>query len=48
MLLKNIKGMTATSNILQCQKALASKIQVPCPESLKIHNQGMVWVDLAH
>ena len=46
MLFSNIEGMSTTSTVLRRQKGYASKIQVPCPDVIKIYNQGMGGVDL--
>ena len=46
MLFSNIEGMSTTSTILCRQKGSASKILVPCPDVIKMYNQGIGGVDL--
>ena len=46
MLFSNIEGMSTTSTVLRRQKGSASKIKVPCPDVIKMYNQGMGGVDL--
>ena len=41
MLFSNIGGMSTTSTVLRRQKGSASKIQVACPDVIKMYNQGM-------
>ena len=45
MLFSNIEGMSTTTALRQ-QKGFASKIQVPCPDVIKMYKQGMGGVDL--
>ena len=40
-LFSNIEGMSTTSTVLRRQKGSASKIQVTCPDVIKMYNQGM-------
>ena len=44
MLFSNIEGMSTTSTVLRQQKGSASKIQVPCPDVIKMYKQGMSGV----
>ena len=46
MLFSNIEGMSTISTVLPQQKGSASKIQVPCPDVIKMCNQDMGDVDL--
>ena len=46
MLFSNIEGMSTTSTVLRRQKGSASKIEVPCPDVIKMYNQVMGGVDL--
>ena len=46
MLFSSIEGISTTSPILRRQKGSASKIQVPCPDVIKMYNQGMGGVVL--
>ena len=46
MLFSNIEGMSTISTVLPQQKGSASKIQVPCPDVIKMYNQDMGDVDL--
>ena len=41
MLFINVKGMAAISTVPRRQKGSASKIQVPCPDVIKMYNKGM-------
>ena len=46
MLFSNSEGMSTTSTIFHRQKGSGSKILVPCPDVIKMYNQGMCGVDL--
>ena len=46
MLFSNIEGMSTTSTVLRRQKGSATKIQVLCPDVIKMYNKGMGGVDL--
>ena len=48
MLFSSIEGMSTTSTVLRQQKGSASKIQVPCPDVIKMYNQVMGGVDLIY
>ena len=46
MLFRNVKGMAATSTVPQQHKRSAPKIQVSCPDIIKLHNKGKRGVNL--
>ena len=46
VLSSNVEGMATTSTAPHRQKGSASKIQVPCPDVIKMYNKGMGGVDL--
>ena len=46
MRLSNVEGMTTTSAILQHQRESTSRVQVPCPDVIKMYKQLMGGVDL--
>ena len=46
MLVSNVEGMAAKSTVPHRQKGSASKIEVPCPDIIKIYNKGMGGIDL--
>ena len=46
ILLSNIEVMSTTSTVLRRQKGSESKIQVPCPDVIKMYSHGMGGVDL--
>ena len=46
MVFSNVEGMAATSTAPRRQNGSASKIQVPCPDVIKMYNKGMSGVDL--
>ena len=46
MLFSNISGMQSTSTAQGRMKGSATKIPVPCPDTIKMYNQGMGGVDL--
>ena len=45
MLFNNVEGMTTTSTVFRRRKGSASKFQVPCPDIIKMYNQGIGGVD---
>ena len=46
MLLSNFKGMATETTVICRLKKSATKIQVPCPDVIKMHNKGMGVVEL--
>ena len=46
MLFSNISGIQSTSTVQRRMKRSATKISIPCPDVIKMFNQGMGGVDL--
>ena len=46
ILFSNVEGMATTSTVPRRQKGSASKIQVTCPNVIKMYNRGMGGVDI--
>ena len=46
MLFNNVEGMAATSTVPCWQNGSASKIQLPCPDVIKVYNKRTDGVDL--
>lgn len=46
MLFSNVDGMTTTSTVPRRQKGSTTKLQVTCPDVIKMYNKGMGGVDL--
>ena len=46
MLFSNISGMQSTSAVQRWMKWSATKILVPCPDVIKMYNQGIGGIDL--
>ena len=46
VLLRNFEQMIATSSVLRNQKNSVLKVKVPYPDDFKMHNKGIVGVDL--